>query len=591
MDTIGFKEFVERVRKANDIVEVVSEYVVLKKAGAKFKSLSPFKKEKTPSFFVDPQKQLFKCFSSGYGGTVFDFIMYYEKLDFLGALKYLAQRAGIAFPSSFRSSEKAEKLSIQQRLWDLHRAVAEYWTKILLEEPEGEVGRAYLKERGINLETARTFGLGYAPALWDGLLRWASEKSGFLELLEPAGLVVRAENSKIYDRFRGRLIFRISDETGKIVGFSGRLIGSDQGPKYLNSPESLIFSKGKILYGLNVAKKAIVESDKAILCEGHIDLIRLHASGFPTAVATQGTALTDHQAALLKRFCSEVIVAYDGDRAGEDAAVRALDILLEEGFEVKVAQLPSGEDPDSLIAKGGRAAFEQILATALPYPSFVLNKASIEYCPQTAVGKSKIAEKMARLIVKINDPIRRHVASLEVAARIGVSVEAFEKKIEQTLLTKRDSQKAVEEERWVENSISPAVSETIWFLIENPEYMPRFKEALPEEALREVPGGELLAKLYRVDAIREQKGTSDFLEMLSQEERKRVVSFLFQLQQEQQGDYSKEEHFLMLKERLSSLWCQHRIEKIRLQIASEKLSSEEISAKLKEIVDLRKKLL
>lgn len=595
MDKVDFKEFIEKVRQANDIVEVVSEYVVLKRAGSKFKSLSPFKKEKTPSFFVDPQKQLFKCFSSGYGGTVFDFIMYYEKLDFIGALKHLARRAGLSFPSSFRYEEQNESLRQKQKLWELHEAVAEYWTKILVDEPSGEPARAYLKERNIDLCIAKEFGLGYALNSWDGLLRWASTKKGLLEMLEPAGLVVRTEHSKIYDRFRGRLMFRITDEAGKVVGFSGRLIEGEQGPKYLNSPESPIFTKGKILYGFHKAKRAIAETGKAILCEGHIDLIRLHAAGFSTAVATQGTALTEHQAGLLKRFCSEVFVAYDGDRAGEEAALRASDILLAEGLEIKIAQLPPGEDPDSLISKKGREAFEKVLEEALPYPSFVLNKACLEYSPQQAFGKSKIAEKMAGLLIKISDPVRRHTASLEVAARLGISLEIFEQKMAQLdtankrpeELNRKEDQ---EKQSWGEK-IPPVILETLWFLMEYPQFIAHFKETFPAAVLSDMPAAELLIRLYDFEEAQKKVSISSFLETLSQEQKGIVVSFMFHPLQEKPEGYTPEEHCRILQEGLFLLWRQKCLERIKLQSQSGILSGQEISAKLKEIVDLARKLL
>ncbi|WP_244232802.1 DNA primase [Methylacidiphilum caldifontis] len=446
------------------------------------------------------------------------------------------------------------------------------------------------------MEIAKAFGLGYAPNKWDGLLRWASGKKDYLELLEPAGLVVRTESSKIYDRFRGRLIFRISDETGKIVGFSGRLIEGDKGPKYLNSPESPIFTKGKILYGFHKAKTAIAESGKAILCEGHIDLIRLHAVQFSMAVATQGTALTEYQAALLKRFCSEVIVAYDGDRAGEDAAIRALDILLAEGLEVKIAQLPPGEDPDSLISKNGREAFEKLIENALPYPTFVLNKACREYSPQQALGKSKIAEKMVGILIKINDPIRRHTACLEVAARLGISLEVFEKKLEQLSSTtsqflQQDREEQEEQQVW-EEKICPAVLESFWFLMEYPGYIARFKEIFAPDVLSDIPGGDLLLRLY--DSGKESVKRMDvnhFLETLPLEQKRSVVSFMFDPARENQEGYAQEEHFMILKDQLLLLWTQKRLEKIKLQIELGKISGKEISTKLKEIVDLRKKLL
>ncbi|WP_178087773.1 DNA primase, partial [Methylacidimicrobium cyclopophantes] len=407
----------ETVRAASDIVEVIGNYVPLKRAGSKYKALSPFNAEKTPSFFVDPQKQLFKCFSSGYGGTVFDFVMQYERLDFLGALRLLAERAGLEMPGSFRKEAGAP--STRERLFSLHKAVADRWRGLLWNSPEGEAGRRYLESRALSREAAETFEIGYAPDRWDGVLRWGLTHGYSVELLAEAGLVVLGEKSQPYDRFRDRLIIPIADEAGRIVGFSGRSVGSEgSAPKYLNSPESPIFSKGKILLGMDRAKRAIAQEGRAVLCEGPMDLMRCHLAGFRNVVAVQGTALTEHHARLLRRFAEEVIVCFDADRAGESAAVRGLEILTEAGFDVRVASLPTGEDPDSFLRRGEAAvaSFRETLRLAPAYLSHLLDQAARQNDLALPRGRSQAAQMMAVWLAKIPDPIRREAVVLETAA-------------------------------------------------------------------------------------------------------------------------------------------------------------------------------
>jgi DNA primase len=308
-------EIVDQVRHACDIVDVIGGYVPLKKAGARYKALSPFNKEKTPSFFVDPSKQIFKCFSSGHGGDVFKFLMLMENMAFPEAVRRLAQRSGVVIPEG--RPEDTQARSRREELLALHAAVAAWWQKLLHADPAAEPARAYLKSRDLGSDLANEFGLGFAPEGWDATLTWARQAGYSPEALETARLIATSEAGKRYDFFRGRLMIPIHDEAGQVVAFSGRLLDPEaKAQKYVNSPETPIFVKSKILFGLNRTKRPIIEAESAILCEGQIDLMRCWQKGIRNVVAPQGTAFTDQHARTLKRLAREVVICFDADRRG-----------------------------------------------------------------------------------------------------------------------------------------------------------------------------------------------------------------------------------------------------------------------------------
>lgn len=344
------REMIDQIRQSTDIVDVISSYVPLKKAGRNYKALSPFKKEKTPSFFVDPARQLFKCFTSGHGGDVFKFVMIYENLDFPAAIRLIAQRTGIHLPEKTATPQQQEQKQEKEILLQIHRAVAAWWSQILRTEKIAEPARHYLLNRNISEDLAREFQLGFAPPDWEATLQWGTKQGFSIESMEKSGLLTRNESGKVYDRFRGRLMFPIHNDSGNVVAFSGRLLDPDaKAAKYVNSPETPLFTKSRILFGLDKNKREILNHQQVILCEGQIDLIRLYEKGIRNAVASQGTAFTEHHARLLKRYAKEVTICFDADSAGQDAAVRSVEVLLHEGLAVKIATIPLGQDPDSLL--------------------------------------------------------------------------------------------------------------------------------------------------------------------------------------------------------------------------------------------------
>jgi len=364
------KDFVAAVRNAGDIVRLVSDYVPLRPAGRRLKGLCPFHHEKTPSFSVDPQMQLFYCFGCQAGGDAFKFAMLYEKLDFAEAVEFLAKRWGVPLPKE--SARPGDDQRARQLL--INDAAATFFRSQWAEPSRGRAARAYIAKRGVSDEIAKRFSLGYAPESWDALgnlLRLRGFKPS--EILDAGLAVARKEGTGQYDRFRDRVIFPIQDVSGRTIAFGGRALG-DSEPKYLNSPETITYVKGENLFGLNLAKEAIRREGFAILVEGYLDLVVLHQAGFENAVASLGTALTAAQVKLLARYAERVVVSYDGDAAGVSAAARSLELFLDRGFDVRVAAIPGGLDPDDFVREHGAPAYDALVRQAPGYLDFIVQR-------------------------------------------------------------------------------------------------------------------------------------------------------------------------------------------------------------------------
>ncbi len=422
-------EIVEQVRHASDIVDVIGGYVPLKKAGAKFKALSPFNKEKTPSFYVDPTRQMFKCFSSGHGGDVFKFLMLMENMTFPEAIRRLAQRAGIPIPESGGQYDP-EARTRREELHALYAAVASWWHKLLKTDPAAETARAYLKSRDFPDSLVDEFALGYAPDSYDATMKWARKAGYSQEALETGKLVAMSERGTTYDFFRGRLMIPIHNDAGEVVAFSGRLLDPEaKAQKYVNSPETPIFVKSRILFGLNKTKRPIIEAGSAILCEGQIDLMRCWQHGIRNVVAPQGTAFTDPHARILKRIAKEVVICFDADRAGQAAAQRTIDVLLKEDLQVRIARIPQGEDPDSLLRKQPVEVFATILREAKDYTRHLLDTACEQEDFASPQGRGRAAQKIAQVIAKIPNPIQQERITTEAVSRLQVPIFLMKQEI------------------------------------------------------------------------------------------------------------------------------------------------------------------
>src|SRR5213080_1208969 len=355
----------EQVRAASDIVDVVGSYIPLKRAGANFVAICPFHKEKTPSFNVNPHRQIFKCFGCHKGGDVFRFVMEYESIDFPEAVRRLADRAKIPLEYEKGAGEPQER-HLKERLLQIHEQITQRWQSALANEAAGQIARDYLARRGVAAEAVTLFRLGYAPDLWDDTVNWATSKGHEPALVEKAGLILRKEGSdNYYDRFRGRLMFPICDQQGRVVGLSGRILsGDEKTAKYVNSPETPIFTKSKVFFGLDKSKRALLDAGYAIVCEGQLDLIACFMAGIQNIVAPQGTAFTADHGRILKRYVEEAVLCFDSDEAGQNASVRSLENLLASGLAVRVAVVPPPHDPDSFIKKSGGAAFKKLIDSA-----------------------------------------------------------------------------------------------------------------------------------------------------------------------------------------------------------------------------------
>ena len=421
------ERMIDEIRQSTDIVDVVSDYVRLQPSGSRFKALSPFTQEKTPSFIVSPDRQIYKCFSSGKGGNVFTFVMEMEKVTFPEAVEMLAKRAGID-TGKYRTERTRQEEKRENTQFDALRWAARLFHSTLQSEA-GSAALAYLTgRRGLEPGTIRRFGLGFAPESWDRLLH-AAERDGVpIEQLASLGLLTRhPKRNTLYDTFRNRVIFPIFTVGGQVAGFGGRTLATDaETPKYINSPESATFEKSKLLYGMHAAKNEIRRRETAILVEGYMDVIAMHQAGFPNTVASCGTALTRYQAKILKRYTSRVLFLYDGDNAGKKSMLAGIDILLAEGLTPWVVMLPGAEDPDSFIRNYGKEAFqEELESEKSSFHDFQLRcfrDAGWMESPDTA---SKAIAAMTKSIALIADPVQRELYLDELSKKLDLSRETL----------------------------------------------------------------------------------------------------------------------------------------------------------------------
>jgi DNA primase len=415
----------ERIRAANDIVDVIGAYLPLKKAGANFTALCPFHKEKTPSFNVNPHKQIFHCFGCHKGGNVFTFVKEYENIGFVDAVRRLAERAKIPLEFDNNPAEQQTR-HLKDQLLEIHEKITQRWQNCLLNEAAGQMARDYLAKRGVSDEAIKLFRLGAAPELWDDTVNWAKNKNYDLPLVEKAGLIIRKEDAdRYYDRFRGRLMFPICDDQGRVIGFSGRILsGDEKTAKYLNSPETAIFTKSKVFFGLDKSKRALLDAQSAIVCEGQLDLIACFMAGVQNVVAPQGTAFTDQHARIIKRYVDEVVLCFDSDEAGQNAAVRSLDHLLASGVAVRVAVIPAPHDPDSFIKANGGEAFRKLVESADGFFDYYLNRLCAQNDADSDKGRLSILRDMAEAVRKTGSAVLVDKFAQKTALRLGVSPEA-----------------------------------------------------------------------------------------------------------------------------------------------------------------------
>lgn len=422
------EEKINEIRERVDIVDVVGSYLPLKRSGANHSGLCPFHAEKTPSFNVNGPRQIFHCFGCGVGGNVFSFLMKIEGLSFPEAVRRLGERVGIEVEEETLSPEEQRRREELELLGRINGVAAEFYHKILLDDPEGAAGRRYLRERGYDGEIARQFQLGFAPGRWDALTRHLTAK-GFApeQVRDKLGLVRAGNEGREYDLFRNRLLFPIHDLNGRVAAFGGRVL-DDALPKYINSPESPLYHKGRLLFGLYQAREAMRQRGEGIVVEGYFDQLALVRAGFAQAVATCGTALTAEHARLLKRYCSRLLLLFDQDSAGLKATFRAMDVLLAEGLPAAVISLDAGEDPDSFLRKQGVEAFQQRLAAARPVLEVFMERALAAAQGDVAATARAVEEILARLRL-LPSEIERSLQLQRLAERTGLDVKLLGSKL------------------------------------------------------------------------------------------------------------------------------------------------------------------
>jgi DNA primase len=529
------EEKINEVRQRASIIEVVSDFVSLKKAGKNHLGLCPFHSERTPSFTVNEEKGIFHCFGCGAGGNIFNFLMKASQMSFPEAVRAMANRYGVPLPTRELSEEEKRRRSQRAKLYEVNEAAAGYYHRTLTSLKEGEEGRQYFAQRGISEETIREHRLGFAPAGWDSLVLFLQKNGIPLNLAETVGLILPRKEGTVpsgrpgfFDRFRRRVIFPIISEGGRVLGFGGRIIEEGKGegdpppPKYMNSPESPIYSKGHTLYGLNAAKGFIREKGNALIVEGYMDLLSLYQAGFRNGVASLGTALTSSQLQLLGRYAREAFLVFDADESGEKATQRSLDLFLQEGISAKVVTLPAGYDPDSLIRKEKAARFEQVLAEALPLVEYLFRRALQRHGADSVEGKVRIVREMIPALSRLPDPLERNLYIERIALRLGLK--------ESQVRDQFRGREPVEAEDGKPPSPAhrgPAHERVLLqLMLLNPAVISRVQEAVGKEGFSDLRHQKLARKFLELGGGREEIDIQEFLSGTEEEDLRDLVSEL-----------------------------------------------------------------
>ncbi|MRR05668.1 MAG: DNA primase [Deltaproteobacteria bacterium] len=574
-------EIIREIRERAVILEVISDYVVLKKSGVNYLGLCPFHSEKTPSFNVNTAKGIYHCFGCGVGGDAISFIMRMEGLSFPEAVKFLARRVGVVIPE--RAEPAAEKRLRDERecLYEVHEIAGKFYEDLLRDGPAGAACRHYLEKRGVDAEMARLYGLGYAPDSWDSLTRFLERKKFPLAEAEKVGLVRSRERGGYYDGFRNRLLFPIRDVHGRIIGFGGRVL-DDSLPKYLNSSESPVYHKSEVLFGLGMAKQAMREKGEAFIVEGYFDHLALYRAGVRNVVATCGTALTGGHLKLLRRFAGKAYLLFDADKAGKKATVRSMEIFLQENFPARVVQMPAGEDPDSYLEKYGCNAFAGLVAAAVPVFEFFFR----DLCSQEDIGcvegKVKVLEELAPRLRKIPDAVERDLYLREIARFLGIEENDVRRK-----MGKEESSRApvrVPKER---RKASAGAEEMLLSLMgKYPEVVRLVAEFGPAQIFRT----EVLPVVENIIQHVAQKKRIDWSQLLdsvaSSEERSRLAALFISEEHLEEMDVSKA--FDQCRRTLDRIALQ-QIKELGLKLAQADPESDSYHDLLRRIDSLRAK--
>jgi DNA primase len=520
------EDLLERIRDATDIAEIVSEHVQLTAKGRNLFGLCPFHNENSPSFSVNPERQIYHCFGCGVGGNVFKFIQEIDRVSFVEAVKFLANRTNIPLPANEGPSHAVSDASDQ--IYRANDLAHKYFHHMLLNDTAGEEALAYLRNRRLSDETIERFGLGYAPAGWDGLLKVASRRGFSPQAMEQAGLALpRQSGNGYYDRFRDRAVFPIANLSNRTIGFGARALQTDQEPKYLNSPETTVYHKGTVLYGLAQTRDAIRRRDAVIVVEGYMDLLSLVQAGIEHVVATSGTALTEEHCRSLARYAHRVVLLFDGDTAGSNAAMRGLEILLGTGVDARVVSLPSEHDPDTFVQEKGPEALLDLAEKGYSALDFYMRQIGLQHDLNSVQGKSQAIETLKPLLARPRDAVRRDLMLREVAQRLSVDESALRQEMSQVV------QRQQRPRTTATAPTTPAAPlpepphrerEFVGLLLQYPHYISATAETITAEALDNPQCQELIRVLFERFADVGEIDLSLLMDQLENETLTRLVS-------------------------------------------------------------------
>lgn len=528
-------DLIEEVRASNDVVDVISSYVRLTKKGSSYFGLCPFHNEKSPSFSVSPGKQMYYCFGCGEGGNVISFIMKYENYTFIEAVKYLADRAGIKLPEVEATPEEKRKAGLKAVLMDINKEAALYFYK-LLKSDKGQRGYEYLRNRGLSDDTIKRFGLGYSSNYKDDLYRYMRNRGYGDDILKETGLFTFSERG-VFDKFNNRVMFPIMDVNSRVIGFGGRVMGEGE-PKYLNSPETLVFDKGRNLYGMNIARTS--RKGSILICEGYMDVISLHQAGFDNAVASLGTALTPRQAALIKRYSDNVYLTYDSDGAGVKAALRAIPIFKEAGCTLKVINMRPFKDPDEFIKNKGAQEYEERIRGARNSFLYEIDRMKEAVDMESPDSKASFYIDVARKLLSFSDELERNVYIDTVSKEFFIPKQALEQSVKQQALTykgENTAKKTLEyeekkrEKKTTEDKINDGVKTSqrilLTWLIEEPEIYERIKGIIGADDFDDDIYHKAAQMIFGQLENGERPTPAKVVNLFSDEEEHRLVASLF----------------------------------------------------------------
>ncbi|MEW6207149.1 MAG: DNA primase [Acidobacteriota bacterium] len=513
--------FADDVRSQSDIVRVVSDYVSLKKRGSNYIACCPFHSEKTPSFTVHAGKGIFKCFGCGAGGDVLGFVMRIEGCAYPEAIRIVAEKSGIPIPVVEVAEDHKKIEQDRETVLRLNEWAAQYF-EAMLDSAEGERARDYIASRGIADETRKLFRLGYAPDGWEGLVNYLKELGATDEEISLSGLVVLKEGGGFYDRFRGRVMFPITDSQSRAIAFGGRVMGEGE-PKYLNSPETAVYTKGRNLFGLALSKNEIRRVGFAILVEGYLDCIIPFQEGITNVVASLGTALTDHQVRLLRRYMDQpqIVVNFDSDAAGQSATLRSIEMLLAEGFKVNILRMPVGKDPDEFVRSRGAAEFRALLKTTQPYIEYIIDTTLSQHDASRPAGKVEAINAILPHLARMKDKVVRADYAEQIADRLKVDSRVIREEIRRTATNRKGSldSRALR----AAEDITPAERQLLELMLANADVRRMMVANLAEDDYRELATGSLFAAIVSLEREGAEMDFSRLSERVETEEERALI--------------------------------------------------------------------